>query len=289
MWSWFPIGPAGARAFLIFLCGLAILILRIAQYHVGVKTESGFRTLKASLLSFKTYETLFWYAVSSFLFCSTYLGTLSETSRLQWITYYSGDRPRLNERPLFMVCYLGICALLQTIIHFQFDLDRLNLGTLKGKSAGQGKSNSLLPASFQIALRQLPSVFAGCVKQSVSALLTTLVLYYVIFRPFTWSWALMVLRPFYNLPRANMLPPTWPTDIFLMIRCIWSGALLNFIWATANTAFSVFMAKAPLKNDTPLTAESKDKNGSLLNGLKNKKLSIRVCPRSMYPQETPLF
>lgn len=236
--------------------------------------------MRTSLLSLQTYETLFWYGLSSFLFCPIYLWSLNETSRLRWITYYSGDRPRLNERPLFMVCYLGTCALLQTIVHYRFDLDRLDFGILKGKSTGQSQKTSLVPASFQIALRQLPTVFAGCVKQSVSALLTTLVLYYVLFRPFAWSWALMFLRPFYNLPRANFLPPTWPTDIFLMIRCVWAGALLNFIWATANTTFSIFMAKAPLKNDIPLTAESKDKNGSLLNGLKNKKPSIRVCTAS---------
>lgn len=92
----------------------------------------------------------------------------------------------------------------------------------------------------------------------------------------------MVLRPFYNLPKANILPAAWPSDIFLMVRCVIAGTLLSLIWATGNTAFSIFMAKAPLKNGKPLTSDSRDPNGSLLNGLKNKKLSIQVSRSNIY-------
>lgn len=51
---------------------------------------------------------------------------------------------------------------------------------------------------------------------------------------------------------------------------------MNFVWSSGNTAFSVFMVREPLKDGNPLTSESKDPNGSLLNGLKSKKLSIKV-------------
>ena len=77
-----------------------------------------------------------------------------------------------------------------------------------------------------------------------------------------------------------MLPPSWPIDLYLLARCVYAGTLLNFLWAVGNTAFSIFMVKEPVKNGKPLTSESKDPNGSLLNGLKSKKLSIQASEAS---------
>ncbi|KAG5940566.1 hypothetical protein E4U53_007566, partial [Claviceps sorghi] len=275
-WSWFPIGPAGFRALLVFACGLSILILRIAHYHVGLKTtESGLQILGSSLLSPSTYETGFWYGISSFLFCPVFLSSMSESANLRWITYASGDRPRLNERPLFFACYLGVCALLQTISHYRFDMDRLDLGVSRRSSASQHKSLGFLPRPFQTVLLKFPAVLARCARQALSAVLLCLVLYYLLLRSFAWSWTLTLLRTFYRLPRATVLPQTFPTDLYLLARCFYAGTLMNFVWSSGNTAFSVFMVREPLKNGNPLTSESKDPNGSLLNGLKSKKLSIK--------------
>ena len=286
-WSWFPIGPTGIRTVVIFTCGLSILVLRIAHYHVGLKTtQSGLQTLSSSLLKFQAYETGFWYGVSSLLFCPIFLFSMSETANLRWITYFSGDRARLNERPLFLACYLGTCALLQTLAHYRLDIDRLDLGLPTPKVVAENKKLAVLPRSFQNVLVQLPAVFAGCIKQAISALFLALVLYHVFLRSFAWGWALAFLRPFYNLPRTNILPPSWPSDVYLLARCIYAGTLVNFVWSAGNTAFSIFMVKEPLKNGTPLTSESKDPNGSLLNGLKSKKLSIKASIFSMFePQD----
>lgn len=196
---------------------------------------------------------------------------MDDSASLRWIVYLSGDRAKLNERPLFLTCYLLSCALVQTMVHYRYDLDRLVFTMDSDKGS---KSSSSKP--LQAALDRLPTVLAGCLKQSAASLVLGLVLYFFMFRSFAWSWALMWLRPFYNLPKANLLPASWPVDVFLLLRCVFAGTMLNFIWATGNTAFSVFMARPPLKNGKPLTSESKDPNGSLLNGLKSKKLSIQV-------------
>ncbi|KAG6009783.1 hypothetical protein E4U21_001213 [Claviceps maximensis] len=275
-WSWFPFGPAGIRALLIFACGLSILILRIAHYHAGLKTtESGLHTLSSSLLSLSTYETGFWYGISSFLFCPVFLFSMSDSANLRWITYFSGDRPRLNERPLFFACYLGVCALLQTINHYRVDIDRLNFGISRRSSAAQQKGLGFLPRPFQTVLLKLPSVLGRCARQALSAVLICLILYYLVLRSFAWSWTLTLLRTLYKLPRTSVLPSTFPTDLYLLARCFYAGTLMNFVWSSGNTAFSVFMVREPLKNDNPLTSESKDPNGSLLNGLRSKKLSIK--------------
>ncbi|TQV94758.1 nuclear envelope protein [Cordyceps javanica] len=275
-WSWFPLGPTGIRTAIIFSCGLAILILRIAHYHVGVKTESGAQSLKTALISFPTYETLFWYGVSSAIFCPVYLGSLNDSAGLRWITYFSGDRARLNERPIFLACYLITCAVMQTIVHYQFDVDRLIIvKPVAKKEEASAKTAGFLTGSSQKIVQQFPTVFAGCIKQATYSLVLAVILYYSLFRSVTWSWALMLFRPFYNLPRTNIVPNSWPTDLFLMIRCVWAGAFLNAIWAVGNTGFSIFMAKPPLKAGRPFTTESKDPNGSLLNGLKSKKSSVQ--------------
>ncbi|KAM0246597.1 hypothetical protein ACHAQJ_010158 [Trichoderma viride] len=275
-WSWFPLGPVGFRTLLIFSCGLAILILRIASYHVGIKTTgSGLQTFASSLLTLRTYETAFWYSASSLLYCAIYLGTKDEETNLQWITYFSGDRARLNERPVFLACYIFTFALVQTVEHYRHDIDRLDLGSLERKQAAEQKSLGFVSGSLQTVLLELPMALAECFKLALATLPATVLIYYFFLRSFAWSWALTFLRPFYNLPKTNMLPSSWPLDIYLINRCVLAGVGLGFLWAAGNRAFSIFMVKKPLKNGNPLTSESKDPNGSLLNGLKSKKLSIQ--------------
>ncbi|EGR45902.1 uncharacterized protein TRIREDRAFT_80904 [Trichoderma reesei QM6a] len=276
-WSWFPLGPAGFRALLLFSCGLTILILRIASYHVGIKTTgSGLYTLASLLLSARTYETALWYSVSSLLYCAIYLGTRDEDANLHWITYYSGDRARLNERPVFFACYMFTFALVQTVEHYRHDVDRLDLGALERKPVKEQKSTGIVSGSLQAVLEELPMALAECFKISLMAVPGAIVLYFLFLRSFAWSWGLTFLRPFYNMPRTNMLPSSWPTDIYLLARCVVAGAGVGFLWTAGNKAFSLFMVKKPLKNGIPLTSESKDPNGSLLNGLKSKKLSIQA-------------
>ncbi|KAH6997133.1 nucleoporin protein Ndc1-Nup [Ilyonectria destructans] len=273
LWGWFPVGPVGLRTAFIFTCGLAILVLRIANYHVGLRTSgSGFQTLSTALVKFQTYETAFWYGFSSLFFCHIYLWSAPEGTNLQWITYFSGDRARLNERPLFFMAYLVSCAISQTLTHYRKDVDRLVLRLSKSKDENKtvGSGDSL-----KLVMQQLPAIAGASAAGSLSAIPLTLFLYYTVMRSFAWGWALMFLRPFYNLPKTNMVPPSWPTDIFLLYRCIEAGALIHFIWNAGNFAFSTFMVKEPLKNGNPLTSESKDPNGSILNGLKSKKLSIK--------------
>ncbi|KAM5345775.1 hypothetical protein ACJ41O_011636 [Fusarium nematophilum] len=270
LWGWFPLGPAGVRTAFIFTCGLAILVLRIANYHVGLRTTgSGFQTLRSTLVRLQTYETFFWYGFSSLLFSHVFLWAAKPTANLSWITYFSGDRARLNERPLFLMAYLASCAIMQTFNHYRKDDDRLVLGLSRSKTDGQSDS-------LKVVFLQFPYILGNSATGALTAVPVALFLYYSVLRSFAWGWALMFLRIFYNLPKTKMLPPSWPTDIFLLFRCLEAGTLIHFIWHAGNFAFSTFMVKAPLKNGNPLTSESKDPNGSLLNGLKSKKLSIKA-------------
>ncbi|CAG9944173.1 unnamed protein product [Clonostachys rosea f. rosea IK726] len=270
IWPWFPLGGAGVRTAFIFTCGLAILVLRIANYHVGLRTiGTGSQTLRASLTKLSTYETAFWYFFSSTLFSPVFLWSMPESANLSWVTYFSGDRARVNERTLFLASYLGFCALRQSIVHFTNDIDRLDLGISRQNGT---KDQS---ASLKRVILQFPRLLAHSVQMAFVSYIVSSVVYFTVVRSIAWGWALMFLRPFYNLPKANLLPLSWPVDVFLVIRCVFAGTLLFFMWSAANIAFSIFMVQEPLKNDQPLTSESKDPNGSLLNGLKSKKPSIQ--------------
>jgi hypothetical protein len=67
---------------------------------------------------------------------------------------------------------------------------------------------------------------------------------------------------------------------------MWAMFLLSLLWDISDIFFTMQLTREPLKNGQPLTTESKDPNGSLLNGLKSKKarISVSLPPRRSYFQ-----
>lgn len=196
------------RTAFIFTCGLAILVLRIANYHVGLRTTaSGFQTLHASLSTLRTYETGLWYLVSSLIFCHVFLWSAPEHANLGWVTFFSGDRAKLNEAPLFLMSYLMSCAVWKTFQHYGSDVDRLILGL-----SGNKNDKSANPGdSLKVVLKELHHIGLYSATAAASSLLLAFPLYLIFLRPFIWGWSLVFLRPFYSLPKSNMLPPIGPS------------------------------------------------------------------------------
>lgn len=222
----------------------------------------------------QTYWTLLWYAVSSVALCLPLLSSYSADTDFHWIVYRNGDRARLNEKPLFLTTYLLGCAVVQALGHVFTDVDKLLLREPPKAVDSNGQEIPLGPVGQIFA--KLTGVFGTSVAWAASTLGLHVFTYYLIVRPFAWGWALFFLRPFYNLPKTNMLPPSGPATFHTFKTCVVIGTLVFFLWKATNAAFSTFMARKPLKNGKPLTAESKDPNGSLINGLKSKKQYIRV-------------
>lgn len=286
-WSWFPIGPTGIRAFFVSICGLSIIILRIAQYHVGLRTsDSAFQTFSQTILKLQTLEALVSYVFSGWLFSQVYLWSYSKDGSLDWVTYYSGDRARLNERPLFFTCYFIIHGAIQAGIHLTFDYDRLSLGVARPADGGGAQDGKYAVSQFKRFMDEIPGVLITSGALSLVSIGASIVLYPVCLRRSVWRTAMFFFRPFYNLPKTNMVPNALPFNMWLLVQCAFAGALLSVLWLAGNRAFSIFLVREPLKNGKPLTSESKDPNGSLLNGLKSKKLSIQVSTR---PPASPLW
>ncbi|AEO61977.1 hypothetical protein MYCTH_2312823 [Thermothelomyces thermophilus ATCC 42464] len=275
-WSWFPLGPAGFRAVSFFFCGILIVVLRISQYHPGLRTsDSGIHTFIRYAPRLETLETLLTYMTSAFIFSFIYLWSLSDRSGLEFITYFTAERARLNEKPLFLVSHLVLLGVYQGLLHLYKDVDRLSLGVARPQNGEKKPEDGDAALQVRRFKDQLPAMLVSTINQAVVGLMISVAVYPITVRGSIWKTTMVLLRPLYNLPRSNMLPSSLPFSIPTLFRCFLVSLLLMFAWNTANTAFSLFLVKHPLKNGKPLTSDSKDPNGSLLNGLKNKKLSIK--------------
>lgn len=276
-WSWFPIGPTGIRAFFVSICSLSIIVLRIAQYHVGIRTsDSAFQTFSQNVFKLQTLEALVSYVFSGWLFSQVYLWSYSGDSSLDWITYHSGDRARLNEKPLFFTYHFIIFGVAEALRHLFIDKDRLSLGVVRPRDGGSAQDGKFSANQFKRFMDEIPAMLISTITLSLSAIALSVIVYPIFLRGFVWRSAMLFLRPFYNLPKTNIVPNALPFNVLLLLKCLAAGFMLSFLWQAGNTAFSIFLVREPLKNGKPLTSESKDPNGSLLNGLKSKKLSIRV-------------
>ncbi|KAK0639409.1 nucleoporin protein Ndc1-Nup [Cercophora newfieldiana] len=274
LWSWFPIGPVGLRmAFLLPTC-FSLLILRIAQYHVGRRTsDSGIETFLQHAVRIQTAEALFTYTFASYSFSQVYLWSLPEDAGLGWITYFAPDRARLNEKTIFFATHFVILGLYQGVVHLFRDEDRIILGTARPGKGTVEKQPAESPIWRVVA--ELPRVAAVSLNQSFFGVLLSMFVYTVFLRSNIWRMMLFFFRPIYNLPRTNLLPSSLPFTLSALGRSFFASFMLLVLLNTGNTAFSIFLAKEPLKNGKPLSSDSKDPNGSLLNGLKSKKDPIK--------------
>jgi nucleoporin NDC1 len=255
----------------------SLLILRIAQYHVGRRTsDSGIQTFLQHSLKIQTVEALFTYTFAAYSFSQVYLWSLPGDAGLGWITYFATDRARLNEKAIFFTTHFVVLGIYQGMLHLFKDDDRIVLGTATSRKS-DGKTEKAAESPLQRVAAELPRVATVSFNQSLVSVLLSMLVYTVFLRSTIWRVMLFFLRPIYNLPRTNLLPSSMPFSMSTLGRSFFGSFLLLALLNAGNTAFSVFLAKEPLKNGKPLSSDSKDPNGSLLNGLKSKKDPIRVC------------
>ncbi|KAI1269836.1 nucleoporin protein Ndc1-Nup [Xylariaceae sp. FL1019] len=269
IWSWFPLGLPGIRALGIFASVLPIIILRIAHSHMGIRSSaSSFETIANTGLPFRNFLTVLIYGISAWVFSQTYLLSTPEESDLRWITHASG-RARLNEQAVFYTVSLTVLGVVQSIVHIAYDRDSMVLGTVRAKTADEGaKSEAWIECAGWIPVTVLRSgMFA-----IASGLFNYVILYHFL-RKSSWSWSMWFFRWWHSeLPKSNLPPYSGgPWSFWMLLRTIWASFLLSLLWQFADVAFRVQLSREPLKNGQPLTTESKDPNGSLLNGLKSRK------------------
>ncbi|KAI0479528.1 nucleoporin protein Ndc1-Nup [Xylariaceae sp. FL0804] len=276
IWSWFPLGRPGLRAVVIFLSVFPVVILRIALLHTGIRTsDSPFDTiLRSVFLPFSTIETLLTFAWSAWIFSQAYLWSMPDASHLWWITHYSGDRVRLNERALFYTVNLVLLGIVQGFVHICLDQDRLALGKVRPRRSDDADRPYGEGWLAELGKRA-PTIVSRSGMVAIAVGLANYTFLYTFLRRFAWRWTMFVFRVVYpGLPKSNIPPGSAPWNVWMLARSMWAGFLLCLLWAFSDVAFRLQLAVEPLKNNEPLTSESKDPNGSLLNGLKSKKPRI---------------
>ena len=180
-----------------------------------------------------------------------------------------------------------IFATVQAILHIYYDYDDV---TLSSKRPEKADPTPEVPPKLVASLKALLGkeleplkplfwydgnrIFTSAAKNVV---LRTLVLsllapfvYAIFLRRIAWRWSLSFAALVWDVPPSQLsyIPPYYPSLIY---RSLKSGLLLVVLFEASNALFSAYVAREPLKKGQPLTAESKDPNGSLLTGLKSRK------------------
>ncbi|KAI0876482.1 nucleoporin protein Ndc1-Nup [Hypoxylon argillaceum] len=275
IWAWLPLGLPGLRALAIFLCVLPIIVLRIAHSHMGIRTSNSiFETLANTVLPFSTFETLLTYVISALLFSQVYLKSTPEEAGIRWISNATG-RSRLNEHAVFYTTNLALLGLIQGVLHVALDQDRLLLGTVQTERGRENNDVDEKPSPEHWAVKigeWVPILVVRCGMLAITVAIINYTVLYHFLRLSAWRSSMWFFRFLYSdLPRYNLPPGNAPWSVWMLGRTIWASFLLAFLWYLGDVAFRVQLTREPLKKEQPLSAESKDPNGSLLNGLKSTK------------------
>jgi nucleoporin NDC1 len=294
LWLWFPLGPTGIRTGIIFITALIIYLLRVAQWHVGRRqTQTRAETFHKYLFRKATLVTLAFYAFSAWLYSEVYIWSRTSQSKLGFTDLgRAHDRLKLNERPLYLRYLFLVLATAHTAVHLWNDYDSIDVPAMKPKKDREDTTSALLPARrapkpMQALVTKLPSIIATSGLVSSIALVLGSVVYFVGPRHLIWDYYYSFSRYFISLSKTSK--PTGVAPFLPLVSgFLVEGTLLVVLWQFANKAFDLYIAQEPLKNDQPITNDSKDPNGTLLNGLKSKKEAVKVG-RIVHNRHSPLL
>jgi nucleoporin NDC1 len=281
LWLWFPVGPTGIRTLLVFLPALIIYVLRVAQWHVGQRqTQTRAETAQKYLFRKSTVLTLAFYAFSAWLYGEVYIWSRPSESKLGFTdTGRAYERLKLNERPLYLRMLFLVLAVVQTTAHLCNDYDSIRVPAMKPKKDRDDTATVVpargAPKPRQVLFTKLPSILAASASLTTGAWLLGTIFYFTGPRHLIWDYYYSFSRWVISLSKASK--PTGVAPFLpLVFGFLVEGTLLVTLWQFVNKAFDLYIAQEPLKNDQPITNDSKDPNGTLLNGLKSKKETVKV-------------
>jgi nucleoporin NDC1 len=169
-------------------------------------------------------------------------------------------------------------ALSQTAMHLYCDYDHLPIPVAKRNSESKDLPTHPVTPIMKRLQSGIIQIIIDALRKGLIVTLASPFIYVLFLRRSAWSFSLYFAKLFWNFSRAAADPPgTVPPAFYtLFVRQIISGGCLVFLWQTANLLFTVFLTQEPLKRGQPLTFDTKDPNGSLINGLKAKKDIVKT-------------
>lgn len=303
-WAWFPVGPAGLRACLLFMSMLCVFMLRISQMHMGSRiSPSPFDSAKRFVIPFvtnasitHTINTLFWYTTSAWWFSEVYIWSV-EGANLGWVNViksvfdtFSGREEmlikpskrdyELNERPIYLRAFLITVALVQAFRHLYYDYDGLRIPVSRSRSHSSDQSTHPIDPiadQFKSETKIRKIILLGASKVALLTAGTFPFIYPLIFRSFFWSWHLMFAKIMFRISRSSEHPTTYPpANPYMIFRTAVVGFMLLASWEIASLLFTAFLVQEPLKKGQPISTITRDPNGTLLSGLKAKKEVVKT-------------
>ncbi|EXJ58708.1 hypothetical protein A1O7_06137 [Cladophialophora yegresii CBS 114405] len=279
-WSWFPFGPAGIKALLFFLSSLLIFTLQIATLRIGTRTTtSPLATFRAIFLSAATLQTAILYLMSGWWFTEAYIWSAPD---LGWITRGAHNTPdMLNERPIYFRLYAMLVSIGYAGLHQYHGWSSLRIPISKlpvtpSADAKAQDTHSLLPVQTRIQ-QELISALKRSASASAITFLVAPFINGLFLRTILWRIHLAIAKLFYNVSRANAHPIGYPPLGFpYLFRCFFAGFLLALTWELTTILLLEYLCQEPTKSGVPLSAASKDPNGTLLTGLKAKRDVVRT-------------
>lgn len=280
VWAFFPIGPVGIRALLVFIPALIVYVLRVSQWHVGRRhTQTPLDTARKYTLRWSALATFAFYLTSAFVYSEAYIWSCSPDHKLGFTdTTRAHERPKLNERSFYIRGLFYFLAFVQTVLHLRGDYDVIAVPGLKPRKDRDDAAATITRSSPEpgvVLLSKLPSIFTISLIATFTSFSTGTILYFLGPRTFVWHYYYNFMRNVVSVSKASRpsgIAPFLPLSTGFMIE----GTLLMFIWQFVNKAFDLYIAIEPLKADRPITSESQDPNGTLLNGLKSRKDPVKV-------------
>ncbi|KAL8666494.1 MAG: hypothetical protein Q9168_007481 [Polycauliona sp. 1 TL-2023] len=277
IWSWFPLGKAGIRTLLLFLCPLLVFVLRVALLHFGNRsTVSPFQSLRRYAAAKNVIEALFCYTSTAWIFTQIYIWSVPASADLSWMIHgRSWERQRLNERPIYLRSHYMMLGLLQTLLHLYHDYD--HIPRLPGhRGSGSGSKDAVVNPVEQFR-SQLPIVARQLGIISVTSSLLGPAFYSFTVRNLAWRSSFFWAKFFrYDIAPTTKLSIIPPYHYSLIFRSAVSGFFLLSLWRVSNLAFDIYVAQAPLKRGQPLSQDSRDPNGVLINGLRSQKSLVKA-------------
>ncbi|KAK8224547.1 nucleoporin protein Ndc1-Nup [Phyllosticta capitalensis] len=259
------------RALLLFISYLFVLCLAMSHAHTGRRmTTCSAQTVWQYLPRLNTVYTIICYGGSAFFYSAVYIWSRSAKDNFGLVDEGKAwDRSKLNERPLYFYSMLLELAVVQSFVHIYRDYGRIKLpanATGEERSKRTVLKRRLLPMLNDVLTRMILFIIFGNA------------VYFLFIRMRAWGFAYPFAK--FQDPSIKDMRPRAANFIGLSVRVFAQGFLLSLLWEFANVALSVYLAKQPLKRQKdqtmqPITNDSKDPNGSLLNGLTLKKDLLR--------------
>jgi nucleoporin NDC1 len=185
---------------------------------------------------------------------------------------------RLNERPIYLRSVFLMLAMSQAIIDIYRDFGCLHLPvTPLPKTPNPDQPTHKIAPTAVKTQQALPEILQRCALTSFIVAALSPFPYALWLRHIFWSWHLGLAKILYNLPRSNARPVGYPpSNPNFMLRSFAACFLLTLTWETTSFLFSALLLQEPLKKDQPLSAASKDPNGTLITGLKAKRDVVKT-------------